>query len=319
MRGRRLLVGDALKQLQALPEACVDVVVTSPPYFQLRDYQMPGQIGLEDTPQQWVDKLTAIGHEIARVLTPSGTWWLNLGDSYSRGNTAGVPAKSLVLAPERLLLALADAGWIVRNKVVWAKTNPLPTSARDRLACTWEPVYLLSRARRYYFHLDAIRQPHRSRPHLAQAQAPPRENKPNWAGPLAGDQHGLNVLKARGLVGHPLGKNPGDVWTMATSRYPSAGIAVLPQQLVERILLAACPQRVCPGCNRPSDPGVTDPGCDCGGLTRPGRVLDPFLGTGTTAVVAQRLGLDWIGIELNPELADVARRRLAEGSVKEAA
>lgn len=319
MNGRQLLIGDALDQLKGLPTDCVDVVVTSPPYFQLRDYQVVGQIGLEDTPQQWVDRLAAIGSEIARVLVPHGTWWLNLGDSYSTGGKVGIAAKSLVLAPERLLLALSEAGWIVRNKVVWAKTNPLPTSARDRLACTWEPVYLLSRQRHYYFNLDAIRQPHRTRPNASSRQPEPRPKKPDWTGPLSGDQHGLNVLKARGVVGHPLGKNPGDVWPIASSRFPSAGIAVLPPQLVERILLATCPREVCAGCDRPSTMVPFGRACDCSAATRPGRVLDPFLGAGTTAVVAERMGLDWIGIELNPAMADVTNSRLSDAAAKEAA
>lgn len=326
MKWNRILVGDVLDRLADLPERSVDTVVTSPPYFQLRDYGMPGQIGLEATPQLWVGRMLDVAAELARVLSEHGTWWLNLGDSYSRGGKVGVAPKSLVLAPERLLIALADRGWIVRNKVVWAKTNPVPASVTDRLACTWEPVYLLTRSHRYHFDLDAIRQPHRSRPPSAARRAPPHvdRSRPKWAGPLSGDQHGLQRLKSQGLRGHPLGKNPGDVWSMVTARYPGARVALLPQPLIERILRAACPEAVCTCCNRPvanrSRLGrACTPACDCGGMPRRGRVLDPFIGTGSTAIAARRLERDWLGIELNPGTAALANKRISSVAAKEAA
>jgi DNA modification methylase len=319
-----ILVGDAAARLRQLPAASVDCVVTSPPYFALRKYHVPGQLGLEGSVQQWVANLLPVIDEIARVLKPEGSLWLNVGDAYSRHPKYGAPAKSFVLGPERLLLVVAKRGWIVRNKVVWAKPNPMPASVRDRLTASWEPLYFLVRSRHYYFDLDAIRVPHRSHPARSRGATVPAK-RAAWAGPLAGDQSGLARLKQRGIPGHPLGKNPGDVWTLSTSTFRGGHHATFPETLVERPLLATCPQRVCIACGRAwqraqvsravghlAVSGELQPACECGASWQPGIVLDPFLGSGTTAVAAQRLGRDWLGIELNPEFSAIAERRLRD-------
>ncbi|HVE45141.1 MAG TPA: site-specific DNA-methyltransferase [Acidimicrobiales bacterium] len=318
----RILVGDARQRLASLPGGSVDCVVTSPPYFALRNYAMAGQLGLEATVTEWVDDLLAVMDELARLLKPAGTLWLNLGDSYSRREHQGAPPKGLLLAPERLLLALANRGWVVRNKIVWAKTNPLPMSAADRLTCAWEPLYLLTRSRHYHFDLDAIRQPHRSSRPPSRSK-PPRSGPPAWAGPLAGNQSGLDRLHAQGAAGHPLGKNPGDVWTLPTAASRTGHHASFPEGLIHRPILAGTPERVCATCGlawrrqrvtrslgRLAVIGGLRPDCACGSDYRPGLVLDPFIGSGTVAVVAERLGRDWLGIELNPAFADMAMRRL---------
>jgi DNA modification methylase len=320
-----VLVGDATDQLRRLPDASVDCVVTSPPYFALRDYEIDGQIGLEESVHDWVDRLVAVADELARVLKPHGSAWINLGDTYSRHDRYGAPPKGFLLAPERLLLELVERGWITRNKGVWAKPNPMPAPVYDRLACSWEPVYFLVRSRHYYFDLDAIRVPHRTprrRPRSVRGPEPRRPGHkpaPRWAGPLAGDQSGLDRLKASGLPGHPLGKNPGDVWTIPKSSRRGGGHhATFPETLVDPLIRATCPERTCTGCGQPwrrhRTPGTHDdlhPGCDCDVGHRPGLTLDPFLGSGTTAVVAERLGRDWLGVELNPTFAAAARARLA--------
>lgn len=131
-----ILEGDAAAVLQTLPAESIDCIVTSPPYFRLRNYQVDGQLGLESHVDQYVDELRAVVRALHRVLKPSGTFWLNLGDSYSTHPREGAGRKSLLAAPERLLLALLEDGWTVHNKVVWAKTNPMPTSVRDRLGTT---------------------------------------------------------------------------------------------------------------------------------------------------------------------------------------
>lgn len=319
-----VLVGDALQRLRQLPDGSIDVVITSPPYFLLRNYQVEGQLGLERSVGEWVGKLTLVFDEAARVLKAEGSLWLNLGDSYARTAEHGAPPKGLVLAPERLLLALAERGWLVRNKVAWCKPNPLPASVRDRLTCSWEPVYFLVRQGRYFFDLDAIRVPHRSeRPRTRRRPSSVRRRPAAWAGPLAGTQSGLDRLKARGLAGHPLGKNPGDVWTIATAAYRGAHFASFPEAVVERPLVATCPERVCETCGlawrrqqvrRPLGHlavlGSIAPSCRCQAGSVPGVVLDPFMGAGTVAVVAERLGRDWLGIELNPDFAALATERL---------
>lgn len=304
-----ILLGDAHARLRELPAASVDCVITSPPYFQLRNYGAAGQLGLEPHVGGWVSALQAVFAEVARVLKPTGVLWLNLGDSFSRHQRFGAPPKSLLLAPERVLLALAADGWIVRNKVIWAKTNPLPSSVTDRLSLTYEVVYFLVRGTRYFFDLDAIREPHRSS--AAKRARPPLNLTPDWAGPLAATRGGLRRARAAGIPGHVLGKNPGDVWQIATRGYRGAHFATFPEALVRRPLLATCPQAVCIACERPwkRKANLLVP-CTCGAPIRRGVVLDPFFGSGTVGVAAQKLGRDWIGIELNPAYVRLAEARL---------
>ncbi|MGH2604536.1 MAG: DNA-methyltransferase, partial [Dehalococcoidia bacterium] len=272
---RRLLIGDARTRLAELPRRSVDCVITSPPYFLLRDYQVDGQIGLEPNVNGWVDQLLEVLDELARLLKPSGGLWLNLGDSYSRHSRYGAPAKSLLLGPERLLLQLAARGWIVRNKLVWAKPNPMPTSVRDRLTCSWEPIYFLVRSGDYFFDLDAIREAHRSE-RRAQTHPPTRDKyggrRPSWAGPLAGTNSGLVKNRMLGRAGHPLGKNPGDVWSIAKAQFRGAHFATFPVALLEKPLLATCPERVCAGCGRPwqRGGGSLRADCECGAAWQPG-------------------------------------------------
>jgi DNA modification methylase len=264
------------------------------------------------------------------VLKPQGCVWLNLGDTYSRSVRHGAPPKSLVLAPEKLLLALAGDGWLCRNKVVWAKQNGMPSSVKDRLANRWEPVFLLTRSPHYFFDLDAIRIPARSslkkpsRVGSVTKYGTDGPGRPVWAGPGAAANGGLAAMKARGVTSHPLGKNPGDAWTLPTAAYPGAHFATFPEALVERPLRATCPERVCAGCGTAwrraqAAPdlgslavlGTLRKSCGCGGRAwLPGIVLDPFFGAGTVGVAATRLGRRWVGIELNPGYAQQAEQRI---------
>ncbi len=321
-----VIVGDVRKRLAEIPEASVDSVVTSPPYFQLRDYGTKNQMGLEPEVSAWVNELRLVMGGLSRVLKPTGSVWLNLGDSFSRHPHFGAPPKSLLLGPERLALALIEDGWTIRNKVIWAKTRSMPSSVRDRLSCTWEVIYFLTRSRHYYFDLDAIRIPHiTSLKHPAKAlkpYPPLSASPPNWAGPLAGNNVGLAKLKAQGLSGHPLGKNPGDVWTMASANFRGEHFATFPPRLVEQPLLATCPEKVCNDCGSPwlrsqaktvghiTVPGDLRPSCKCRKGWRPGVVLDPFFGAGTVGLVAETHRRDWLGIELNPRFAKLAIDRI---------
>lgn len=316
----RILLGDAQQQLQGLADASVDCIVTSPPYYRLRDYGVTGQLGDEASVTSWVQQLRDVAVELARVLTPTGSLWLNLGDSYATHQREGAARKSLLLAPERLALALTDDGWLLRNKIVWSKPSVMPTSATDRLRCSWEVVYVLTRSPNYFFDLDAIRLPHTSR------AAPQRRPKTDDSsrGPNAAGTSGLAALKAAGLPGHPLGKNPGDVWQLATSSYRGDHPAMFPVKLAERAIRAGCPERRCIACRRPQRRDVIRalggtavrsslrPTCNCGADVEPGVVLDPFLGSGTTAVAAEQAGRRWLGIELSPLFATSAEQRIYE-------
>lgn len=326
-----VLLGDALTRLRRLPSGSVDTVVTSPPYFMLRNYGMPGQLGLEDSVDQWVAALLAVLAEVRRVLKPEGTLWLNLGDTYARSSRHGAEPKSLVLAPEKLGVAMTTDGWRLRNKIVWAKPNPLPASVRDRLTCTYEPLYLFSKARDYYFDLDAIRMPARSKlngPSVAGGDTKygvRGTKRPGWSGPLAGTNSGLEGMKARAVTSHPLGKNPGDVWTIPTASYRGAHFATFPEALVERPLLAGCPERTCRTCGIAwrrartvrqlgslALMGSLRKSCGCPDRAwQPGIVLDPFFGVGTVGVVAERLHRRWLGIELNNNYRRLAMQRIA--------
>jgi site-specific DNA-methyltransferase (adenine-specific) len=319
-----ILLGDTLEQLGKLPSDSVDTIVTSPPFFLLRNYQTSGQLGLEATVHEYVEGLVAVADELSRVLKPSGSLWLNLGDSYSRHARYGAPPKSLLLAPERVVLALVQRGWVLRNKVVWAKPNPMPNSVTDRLNCSWEYVFHLVRSTSYFYDLDAIRIPHVSSRRDLTTASPCKKAKtgqpkyaaarPAWAGPLAGSNDGLLRARAEGRPGHRLGKNPGDVWTVPTAGYRGAHFAVFPERLIERPMHATCPAKVCTACGKPwhqSRGNIHGPSCACRADARPGLVLDPFMGSGTTGVVARRLGRDWLGIELNPSYRELALSRIA--------
>jgi DNA modification methylase len=211
---------------------------------------------------------------------------------------------------------VADEGWIVRNKLVWHKPAPMPASVRDRFTCSWEPLYLLSRSRSYNFNLDAVRVPHKTtaRPRQGKPAKYGGASHPSWAGPLAGSNDGVDKVHAEGRVGHPLGRNPGDVMTIATAGFRGAHFATFPPRLIERPILAGCPERVCQRCTAGwlSVDDQLEPACLCEAGWRPGRVLDPFMGAGTVALVAERHGRHWLGIELNPAYRDLALERLRQ-------
>lgn len=274
----RIYRGDALRILRSWPDAFVDLVLTSPPYFQLRDYGVQGQLGLEQTPEEYVVKLVAICRELRRVLKDTGSLFLNLGDSYRD--------KSLLAVPWRVALALIDEGWLLRNAIVWHKPNALPRPVKDRLTTTYEFVFHFTTTRSYYYDLDAIRVPHKGTYRGGTPTRRPRMSGGHLAR-LAGPQIGGNFRP------HPKGKNPGDVWTVTpetrAKRFIAPGaphFAPFPETICERPILAACPPH--------------------------GIVLDPFMGSGTTAVVARKLGRHFLGIELSPEYVEAARRRLIE-------
>lgn len=306
---------DSREAWKHLPEHSADAIVTSPPYFGLRDYGVDGQVGLEDNPQEFVDTLadllTGYGE---RVLKPGGSLWLNLGDTYSstttnnggysdkstladftstdtkgrRANDAtsprriepGFPSKCLMMIPERVALALIDRGWILRNRVVWAKPNGMPSSVTDRLATKHEALFHLVRQPRYFYDLDAIREPAKSTSEeYLRAGASVREN--HRYGEVNGAK--LGDKSFRNFDGKV---NPGDVWTIPTQPYPDAHFAVFPPELVRRPILATVPEG--------------------------GTVLDPFFGSGTTAVMARRLGRKAMGVELSEDYCALAAKRFRQ-------
>ena len=326
----QILIGDVRQRLSELPDASVDCIITSPPYWALRDYGHADQLGAESSVDGWVNAIVELCDQLARVLTPTGSLWLNLGDSFARRPQDGAPKKSLLLGPSRVALGLLEHGWLLRNQVIWHKPNAMPSSVADRLTTTYEVIYFLTRQPRYYFDLDAIRRPARSKGQPLKrrpASYPPRAAVPSLGrgrAPRVNLNRGLAGMKAAGLSSHLLGKNPGDVWTIGTGGYRGAHFASFPLELVRRPLLATCPELVCTTCarpwRRPKQPvnerhrprPPLQPDCQCRASTRRGIVLDPFMGAGTVALAAEQHGRDWLGIELNPVYAELARQRLAD-------
>lgn len=319
-----VLTGDAKARLDTLPDGSVDMVLTSPPYYQLRNYGVTGQLGEEANVEEWVDSLAAIADEVRRVLVPTGSFWLNAGDTYATHIGQGAARKSLLLGPERLALRLIADGWCLRNKIVWQKANPMPTSVPDRLACTWEALYVFTKQPHYFFGLDALRVPHASRPSKRHRTTSLVRGREDWRGPNAGGSSGLDKIKSEGRVGHPLGKNPGDVWRIASSNYRGPHRATFPVALAERAILGGCPEVRCTACRAPwrrqviravgstAVRGAIGPSCRCDAANEPGLVLDPFIGSGTTGVAAEAHGRDWLGIELNLGYVALATGRIHE-------
>jgi DNA modification methylase len=298
--------GDCREVLRTLPDESVHCCVTSPPYFGLRDYGVDGQIGLEDTPAAFVEEMVAVFRDVRRVLRADGTLWLNLGDSYAndtkwggqtsgkhvnalRGNTGigrrrqntGLKSKDLMGIPWRVAIALQADGWYLRSDVIWHKPNPMPESILDRPTRSHEYIFLLTKAERYYYDNDAIREPY-SEASLGRYDSPMMSTNARMQGHQPGKK---NVKENVAMQPNPLGRNKRDVWTVPSEPFKEAHFATFPPALIEPCIKAGSPVG--------------------------GTVLDPFGGAGTTALVADRLGRDALLIELNPEYADIAKRRIA--------
>jgi DNA modification methylase len=352
----RILEGDCRAVLPTLPDESVHVVVTSPPYYALRDYGVDGQIGLERSPEDYVAEMVAVFREVRRVLRADGTLWLNIGDSYATNGGAGwqgkngqradrrftaardsvglrdcnrrpphgVKAKGLVGIPWRVAFALQADGWNLRQDIIWSKPNPMPESVRDRCTKAHEYLFLLSKSSRYYYDADAIAEPlgaasiarlqQRGLDDQADSERVP--GKTNGAMKAVGKRRAPGNVSHKGTAAHVNGdefhrtksglvafaererakveadlvgtRNKRSVWEVATQPFKEAHFATFPPALVEPCVLAGSPLG--------------------------GTVLDPFGGAGTTGLVADRLQRDAILIELNPEYAAIARRRIAPDS-----
>lgn len=213
--------GDALEVARTLEPGSVDCIVTSPPYYGLRDYGAEGQYGREGTPTEYVETMRALFSELRGALADDGTLWLNVGDSYG-------PGKQLMGMPWRVALALQDDGWILRNAIVWHKPNAMPESVRDRLRGTYEQVFLFAKKPRYSFWLDEIREPHNP---VSIARAG-RSRKTAYA------PDGQTPGKRKETTPNPLGANPGDMWSIPTKPFREAHSAVMPPELARRCILA---------------------------------------------------------------------------------
>lgn len=298
-----ILIGDVREKLRELDDNSINCVVTSPPYWGLRDYGQDGQIGLEQEPEEYIANMVDVFKEVKRVLRDDGTLWLNIGDSYSgsgkgpAGNLGkkhnerhlenktgglvpkGTKPKDLVGIPWMLAFALRADGWYLRQDIIWAKPNVMPESVRDRCTKSHEYLFLLTKSPKYYYDHVAIKEPV-SEVSLKRAQSGWKSNRPSAkAGP-----NGVDVEQMGTRFVNPEGRNKRDVWFIPTASFKGAHFAVMPERLVEPCILAGCPE---------------------GGV-----VLDPFFGSGTVGVVATKHNRKYIGVELNPEYVEIAKKRL---------
>ncbi len=338
---------DCLTFLKELPDNFIDCCVTSPPYYGLRDYGVAGQIGLEETPEQYVQKLVEIFREVKRVLKPEGTLWLNLGDSYNGSNQSGgigivnnkkyhdtkdvkqigtkrikgLKPKDLIGIPWMVAFALRADGWYLRQDIIWNKPNPMPESVTDRCTKAHEYIFLLSKSQKYYYDQEAIKQPVADATVLRLAQqvedqkgsnripgktngnmkavGPGRKPRPDDnRGGNQGTGRGIPAMAidGKGVNGHSgyfdscgnlIGEgmaNKKSVWTVPTMPFKEAHFATFPEKLIADCIKAGCPEN--------------------------GIVLDPFMGAGTTGLVARKLNRNYVGIELNAEYIKIAEKRI---------
>ena len=352
-----MLQGDCVERMRELPSRSVHCVVTSPPYWQLRDYGCDGQFGLEDTIGEYVDNVVAVFREVRRVLRPDGTLWLNMGDTYigprsgardpvawpkqSRNDhtpshdkpTSGLPNKSLAGIPWRVALALQADGWLLRSDVIWHKPNPMPESATDRPTKAHEYVFLFSRSNRYHYDAKAIAEPVTGNAHgRGHGVNPKAKKQPSGWDRSKGNHHERvgrypkskqNESFSSSISGLVERKNKRTVWTIPPQPMPEAHFATFPERLAEICIAAGTSGGgACSMCGVPYVRAQADMwrrGCRCvmGGVVSC-TVMDPFMGSGTVAVVAERMGLNWIGIELNPESIAIAETRLESNTQAEA-
>lgn len=305
---------DALTGLRLLPDESVDCIVTSPPYWQMRDYGIgsivwpdgwSGQLGLEPTREEFIAHLCMIFDECRRVLKPSGTLWVNLGDTYnnpqkysnkkecpqtiSRGNNRNfvtgkrkmspantLPSKSLCNIPNKFADEMILRGWVLRNEIIWHKPACIPASVRDRFTVDFEKVFFFTKSQRYYFEQQF-------EPYAESTFG--RYRRARTLNGKSADYRRMNGIGMQRTV-DPRGRNTRCVWRVPYEPSHEAHYAMYPSRLVETPIKAGCPE---------------------GGL-----VLDPFMGSGTTAVVARRLGRHYIGFEPNPEYVAICEKRLEQ-------
>lgn len=308
----RILQGEVRERLAELPSDSFDCIVTSPPYWGLRDYGVAGQIGLESTLTEYLETMVSVCRELRRVLKPSGTFWLNVGDSYAqsevrhrnkRGSSGlatsfgqwaegtaqtgrkinhGLKPKDLCMVPNRLAIRLQEDGWYVRSEIIWHKPNPMPESVTDRPTSSHEKIWLLTKSERYWYDAEAIAETVSEWSQKALASNWVRRKdyvtREAFNGWNVGGQKYADRVRADGM------RNGRNVWAIASQPYSEAHFATFPPELAERCIKAGCPAG--------------------------GHVLDPFGGAGTTGMVADRLGRDATLIELNPSYITLIKNRI---------
>lgn len=307
----KIYCGNCIDILETFPDRSIDCCITSPPYYGLRDYGVNGQIGNEDTPEQYIENLVIVFEEVKRILKDDGVLWLNIGDSWAGSNQGagtknlskkqssnhgtnymiakthksklsklnGYKPKDLIGIPWMAAFALRENGWYLRQDIIWAKGNPMPESVKDRCTKSHEYVFLLSKSRKYYFDYMSIKEP---------AVTQPKARDKNKEGYQADYPKGDRFSSGERVYGADGMRNKRDVWNVNIKPCKEAHFATFPDTLIEPCVLAGCPE--------------------CG------IILDPFMGSGTTGLVARRHNRNYVGIELNPDYVQIAENRISSVS-----
>lgn len=276
-----IIQGDTLNILKEFPNESVDMIITSPPYWNLRDYGEDNQLGLEYTTKEYIDSLYTIFEESKRVLKNEGTLWVNIRDTYSKGiKRSGVKNKSLSMIPERLAIKMIDNGWILRNTIIWHKPNAMPDSCKNRFTMDYEYLYMFSKQEKYYFKTQY--EPYTSI-HGKDSDTVSKKEKELLDTKMVrhgGEGSTLN----KPSMWNPNGRIKRTTWDINTKPFKGSHFAPYPEELIECPIDAGCPEN--------------------------GIVLDIFMGSGTTGVVAKKQNKNYIGIELNRDYIDIANNRI---------
>jgi site-specific DNA-methyltransferase (adenine-specific) len=292
-------VGDNIFHLTNIPDASVDMCVTSPPYYNLRDYKNSNQIGAENTVSDFVENLCKVFDEVKRILKPTGSCWVNIGDTYDK--------KRLLQVPSRFEIAMCDRGWHLRNEIIWSKPNPQPISSKDRFWGNHEKFFwFVKDVKKYYFNRDPILVPQAeisirrmfSKNNMDKRKDFNASSKEGFAiSSSSQDKHYARMREEMGIDKEfnyeelvKSGKCPTrpefDTWDIPSVTYKGAHFAVYPPELIEKPILSCCPEQ--------------------------GIVIDPFMGSGTTGEVAKLNNRKYIGLELNTEYAILANERISK-------
>ena len=356
----KILQGNCIDKIKELEDNSIDCVVSSPPYFGLRNYKVDGQFGLEKTYQEYVANTVKVFETFKPKLKDTATIWWNVGDSYSSGKRTsttnqslrggkdygvtrtpvqnGIKEKDLLMIPNRVAIALQDAGWYIRSEIIWHKPNPMPESIKDRPTSCHEKIWLITKNKKYYYDAQSIKEP----------VVTPIDAKSGHKFGGNKTTKKLNATISGKKWKYSSTRNKRNVWTITTKPFKDAHFATFPKDLIEPCIKAGCPEKVCVKCGKPqvkelyrdkstlpvkrnkrdgdgdravggvyqkwleeNPPQIkVKPSCDCNADFKPGIVLDTFGGSGTTGIVAALNNRNAILIELNKEYISIANKRI---------
>ncbi len=322
----KLMKGDAKDVLKQFPDNTFHMIVTSPPYWVQRDYKVKGQLGQENTPEEYVANLVAICEEIQRVLREDGTFWLNIGDGYAKKDikSSNLKQGDLIGVPWMFSFAMRKEGWYIRSDIIWKKTNPMPESVTTRPSKSYEHLFLFTKNKKYFYDAEAIAEPQKEisiKRAYSKNRVEERKDYKDDNYAISGASQDKTYERMRKSLAE-LGEdetikcNKRDVWELATADNKIKHFAIYPRELIKPCILAGSSSKgCCPKCKtqwiRKGKSDEWEAGCDCGETkVQECLVLDPFNGSGTTGVVCKGLGRKYVGIDISEEYLGYSREVL---------